>query len=150
MLPDTHQCREASNSSRLHQSGRHGNTSGRFSEFEKIPSFLCRHGVGRQLAPVRTTGQHCPDVEILYKEIACIHYASIRTIGQHRSDAVLVTTITRRQSATVRTLGQHHPDVSLIWKRVKRIIESRLHSWPSELSMLPSEHRQEKAETELI
>jgi hypothetical protein len=37
--PDSHQCLEASNSSRLHPSGRNGKSSGRSSEFEKIPVF---------------------------------------------------------------------------------------------------------------
>jgi hypothetical protein len=37
--PDAHQCLEASNSSRLHLSRRNGKSSGRSSEFEKIPVF---------------------------------------------------------------------------------------------------------------
>jgi hypothetical protein len=52
MRSNAHQCREVSNNSRLHPSGRYGNTSGHSSEFEKIQFFLCRHGLGRQLAPV--------------------------------------------------------------------------------------------------
>jgi hypothetical protein len=39
--PDAHQCLEASNSSRLHPSERNGKSSGRYSEFEKIPVFQC-------------------------------------------------------------------------------------------------------------
>jgi hypothetical protein len=39
--PDAHQCLEASNSSRLHPSERIGKSSGRSSEFEKIPVFQC-------------------------------------------------------------------------------------------------------------
>lgn len=39
--PDVHQCLEASNNSRLHPSGRNGKSSGRSSEFEKIPVFQC-------------------------------------------------------------------------------------------------------------
>jgi len=31
-----------------------------------------------------------PNAEILDKEIACIHSASVRTTGQHRLDAVLL------------------------------------------------------------
>jgi hypothetical protein len=81
----------------LHPSRRHGNTSRHFSEFEKMPAFLRRHGVGRQLAPVRTSGQHCPKAEILDKEIACIHSASVRTTGQHRPDAIIFMAITCRQ-----------------------------------------------------
>jgi hypothetical protein len=37
--PDSHQCLEASNSSRLHLSECHGNTSGSYSEFKKISVF---------------------------------------------------------------------------------------------------------------
>jgi len=36
---DAHQCLKASNSSRLHPSGRNGKSSERSSEFEKIPVF---------------------------------------------------------------------------------------------------------------
>jgi hypothetical protein len=43
-------------------------------------SCLCRHELGRQLAPVRTTWQHHPDAEILDKEITCIHIVSVQTI----------------------------------------------------------------------
>jgi hypothetical protein len=39
--PDAHQCLEASNSSSLHPSRRNGKSSGRSSEFEKIPVFKC-------------------------------------------------------------------------------------------------------------
>jgi hypothetical protein len=38
---DAHQCLEASNSSRLHPSGRNGKSSGRYSEFEKNPALKC-------------------------------------------------------------------------------------------------------------
>jgi hypothetical protein len=38
---DAHQCLEASNSSRFHPSGRNGKSSGRYSEFEKKPTFKC-------------------------------------------------------------------------------------------------------------
>jgi hypothetical protein len=37
--PDAHQCLEALNSSRLHLFGRNGKSSGRSSDFEKIPVF---------------------------------------------------------------------------------------------------------------
>jgi len=37
--PNAHQCLEASNSSRFHPSGSNGESSGRSSEFEKIPVF---------------------------------------------------------------------------------------------------------------
>jgi hypothetical protein len=39
--PDAYQCLEASNSWRLHSSGRNGKSSGRSSEFKKIPVVQC-------------------------------------------------------------------------------------------------------------
>jgi hypothetical protein len=90
MRPDAHQHGEASNSSRLHLFGRHGNTFGQSSKFKKILAFLRKHRVGRQLAPIRTLRKHSLNAEILDKEIACIHSTSIRMTGQHRPDAVLL------------------------------------------------------------
>jgi hypothetical protein len=115
------------NNSRLHSSGSHGNTSGLSSEFEKISVFLCRQGVGRQLAPIQMTRQHRLD-EILDKEIVCIQSASVRTLGKHRPNAVLDKAIMCRQVAAVQVLGQHRLDATLIWKRVKRVMERQLHS----------------------
>jgi hypothetical protein len=83
-------CVKKPNNSKLHPSGRHGNTFGHTSDFKKIPVFLHRHGVGRQLSPAQMPGQHRLDVEILDKEIVCIHSASIWMTGQHCSDAVLL------------------------------------------------------------
>jgi hypothetical protein len=89
MRPDTHQCREASDSSRLHPSGHHGNTFGHFLEFKKIPVFLCRHGLGRQPASIQKVGQHHQD-EVLDKEITCRQFATILMLGQHRLDVALI------------------------------------------------------------
>jgi len=80
---------EKPNSSRLHPSGRHGNTSRRTSKFEKIPAFLHRHGVGRH-APIWTLGQHPPNAKILDKDIVCILSAYVQRSGQHRLDVVLL------------------------------------------------------------
>jgi hypothetical protein len=63
--------------SKLHPFERHGNTSRHTSKFKKIPAFLYRHRVRRQLAPVRTPRQYRPDAEILDKEVACIQSTSI-------------------------------------------------------------------------
>jgi hypothetical protein len=69
--PDAHQCLEASNNSSLHPSGRNDKSSGRSSEFEKIPVFQCirldaiqcltsirasalRHSYGKTAATIRT------------------------------------------------------------------------------------------------
>jgi len=148
MHPNAFQCREASNSSRLYPSRRHGNTSGRSLKFKKIPALLWRHGVGRHLALVRMLGQHRPNAKIFDKEIVCIHFAFVQTTGQYCPDAVLDMTITCRQRATVWTLGQHYPDATLIWKRLKHFLESRLHRRLSEHSMLPSWRSIEKLETD--
>jgi hypothetical protein len=58
-----HQCQEASNNLRLHPFKRHANTFERSSKFEKIPAFLRRHELRRQL----TTGQHHPDAVLLWQ-----------------------------------------------------------------------------------
>jgi len=41
--PDTHQCLETLNCSRLHPFGCNGKSSGYYSEFEKNPAFKCIH-----------------------------------------------------------------------------------------------------------
>jgi hypothetical protein len=117
---------EKPNSSRLHPSGRYGNTSECTSVFETIPYLLCRHGLGRLLAPVHTL---------------CIHSDDMATPS--RCGPVMV--ITCKQSATFQTLGQHCSDASLIWKCVKRVMESRLHRRPSRCSIFPSGCRLEKS-----
>jgi len=81
---------EKPNSSRLHPFRRHGNTSRHTLEFEKIPAFVCRHGVGRQLAPIWMLGKHRPNAEILDKEIVYVHFVSVRTLWQHRPDVALI------------------------------------------------------------
>jgi hypothetical protein len=68
MRPDSRQCQEASNSSRLHPPGHHGSTSGRQTKFEKYSDFLFRHVYGETAASVRTTGQHRLN-EVLNKAI---------------------------------------------------------------------------------
>jgi len=57
----SHQCREASNSSRLHPSERHGNMYECQLKFENYLDFLCIHVYGKTFASVQTTGQHRPD-----------------------------------------------------------------------------------------
>jgi hypothetical protein len=79
-LPDAHQCLEPSNSSRLHPSRRNGKSSGRYSEFEKIPVFqrirpeaiqgltsirvsALRHSYGKTAATIRTM---CDPVQTMF------------------------------------------------------------------------------------
>jgi hypothetical protein len=59
--PDAHQCPEVLNSSRLHSSGRHGNTSGRSSKFDKKLDFLLKHKYRKTVASIWTTRKHRPD-----------------------------------------------------------------------------------------
>jgi hypothetical protein len=61
MPPDAHQCLEDSNSSRLHPSGRHGNTSKHSLEFDKKSNFLFRRRYEKTAASIRTTRQRRPD-----------------------------------------------------------------------------------------
>jgi hypothetical protein len=53
MRPDTHQCPEVSNCSRLHSFGRLSNTSGHSLEFNKKSDFLLSHRYGKTVASVR-------------------------------------------------------------------------------------------------
>jgi hypothetical protein len=57
MRPNTHQCLEDSNNSRLHPSRRRSNTSERSSVFDKKLNFLHRHKYGKTVASVRMTRQ---------------------------------------------------------------------------------------------
>jgi hypothetical protein len=77
---DAHKCREAKQfkNASVQTSWQHIRTHFRDREDS---AFLHRHRVGRQLAIVRTLGQHRPNAEILDKEIACIHSASVRMSG---------------------------------------------------------------------
>jgi hypothetical protein len=56
-------------SSRLHPSGHHGNTSGRSSEFDKESNFLHKHIYGKTAASVRTTWQHRSDVTLIRQDV---------------------------------------------------------------------------------
>jgi hypothetical protein len=154
MRPNTHQCREASNSSRLHPFGRHGNISERSSKFEKIPMFqcirpndvvisarhqskyeenqvfLCRHVYGKTATSVRTTGLHYSNA-ILDKARRGEELQPFGRQGNTVQTLVLIMVIAYSKGATVQTLGQHRLDAALFKKAFQRFMESRLHSSPS-------------------
>jgi hypothetical protein len=131
--PNSHQCLEDSNSSRLQQSGRHGNTFGRSLEFDKKSDLLFRH-----MWEDNSIG---PDNRVTPSGRDPWRIATVRTTGHHRPEAVLIMVITSSRSATVRMIGEHHPDAALIWIRVECVMKSQLHSCPSERSQLPSRSR---------
>jgi len=61
MHPNTHQCPEPLNNSRLHPSGHCDNASGCSLEFDKKSDFLYKHRHGKTTTSVWTTGQYRPD-----------------------------------------------------------------------------------------
>jgi hypothetical protein len=63
---------------------------------------------------------------------------------------VLIMVIACSRGATVRTLRQHRPDAVLFRKDFQRFIESQLHSSPSGPPQLASGRRLEKTESESI
>jgi hypothetical protein len=96
MCSDAYQCLEDSNSSRLHPSEHHGNTSNAHQSSTRNQISFTDIDMGRQLHPSGQQGN------------------AVRTSGQRGPDAVLIMVITCSRSATVRMLGQHCPDVALI------------------------------------
>jgi hypothetical protein len=122
-------CREASNCSSLHLSGRFNNIYGRHSMFDQLWDFVPKHRYRKTTATVWTMwipvwtsssirqvahsrfrrpddGIHGSDARASYMEIAFIWF-TVWTIGKHRSDAAQFR------------------------KEFLRNLESRLHSGPS-------------------
>jgi len=106
-------CREASNCSSLHQSGRFSSMSGRLSVFDQLWDFFLKQRYEKIVAtirtmwiPVRTRSSirqvahsksrcsdailHGPDPRAIYMEIACSWSTTVRTTGQHRPDAAQI------------------------------------------------------------
>jgi len=104
--PDSHQYREVSNNSRLHMSGRHGNTFRCSSEFQKNSMFKYIS------ESVRTKWLFRPD--------AILNNASRAEDVQPSGRSDLIMEIAYSKSATVRTLGQHRPDAALFRKESQR------------------------------
>jgi hypothetical protein len=96
---DAHQCLEASNSSRLHPSGRNGKSSRRSLEFEKIPVFQRIR---------RTTWLYRPDA------IQCL--TSIRVSSSRHSYGKTAATV-RTMCDPVRTMSSIRQDVHTKFNR---------------------------------
>lgn len=69
MHPNAHQCLEDSNSSSLHPSRHHGNTSESSSEFNKKSNFLHKHINGKIATSIRMTRQHRPDASLIRQDV---------------------------------------------------------------------------------
>jgi hypothetical protein len=128
--PDLPLCREVSNCTRLHPSGRFSSTSGRHSVFDKLQDFFPKHSYGKIAATVRTmwisvwthssirqvshsksrrldASQHGRDARASDMEIACIKSTVWMTIPPDPDTRSLYMEIACSRSATVRTTGYH-------------------------------------------
>jgi hypothetical protein len=144
MRPDAHQCPKVSNYSRFHPSRRLSNTSECSLVFDNKLDFLLRHRYGKTAASVRTLGLHRSDA-ILDRAKLGEELQPSGCRGNTVRTPIILMKITCSRSATIRTLGQHRPDVALIWYCVKRVMKSRFHSCPSRHSQLPFRCRLEKS-----
>jgi hypothetical protein len=119
MCPDAHQCLEDSNNSKLHLSGRNGNTSARSSEFDKKSDFLHRHRYGKQLHPSGQQGNTVLTLSLIRQDMEenC-NRLDIRATPCGRGPYY---GIYMQQKC-------NHLDAALIWYCVKRVMESQLHS----------------------
>jgi hypothetical protein len=151
--PDLPLCREASNCSSLHLSGRFSSTSRRHSVFDQLWDFLPKHRYRKITATVRTmwipvqtrssisqvahsksrrldTSLHDPDARAIYMEIACIKSTVRMTIPLVRKHEA---SIWKLCDAEVRPFGRPGNTVQTRLKSGKncsKILESRLHSCP--------------------
>jgi hypothetical protein len=149
MRLDAHQCPEVSNNSRLHPSSVAATPPNAHQSSTRKSNFLLRHSYGKIDVSVRTIGQHRPDA-ILDKAKRGEELQLSGRQGNTVPDEVFIMVFTCSRSATARTLGQHCSDTTLIWYYVKRVMESRLHNCSSGWPQLASERPLEKSETNSI
>jgi hypothetical protein len=109
------QCLEASNSSRLQLSGRHGNSFGSSSEFEKIPTFKCIH-LDYVAISSRPQSEFEEKLDFLLRHVYGIQLHPFGRQDYTVRTRVLIMVITCSRNAAVWTLGQNHPDAALLWK----------------------------------
>jgi hypothetical protein len=105
--PDAHQCLETSNCQDCIRPDIMANHLAAIKSSRRIQC---------SSASVRTTWQYRPDaiqcstsnrVSVSDTDMGR-QLQTVRTLGQHRLDAIL--------GKTIRTLGQHRPDAALLWK----------------------------------
>jgi hypothetical protein len=124
-------CREVSNYSNLHPSGRFSNTSRRHSVFDKLQDFFPKHSYGKIATTVRTTWIPVRTRSSI-RQVS--HSKSRRPdASQHGSDArSLYMEITCSESSTVRTTRYHCLDVAQKQERISVNFSGNwLHSCPS-------------------
>jgi hypothetical protein len=151
--PDLPLCREASNYSTLHPSGRFSSTSGRHSVFDQLWDFFPKHRYGKIAATVRTiwipfrtrsyirqvshsnsrhpnASLHGPNTRASDMKIACIRSTVRTTIPFVQTREALIWKL---RGAEVRPFER----CSIVRMRLKsgknfsEILESRSHSCPS-------------------
>jgi hypothetical protein len=138
--PDLPLCREASNCSSLHPSGRFSSTSGRHSVFDQLWDFLPKHSYGKIATTFRTRSSirqvlHLksrrpdvsplgPEVRASDMEIACIRLTVQTTIPLVRKREALVWKLLvaevrpfGRQDTTVRTRLKSGKNFSEIFRK---------------------------------
>jgi hypothetical protein len=149
--PNLPLCRESSNCSSLHPSGRFSNTSGRHLVFDQLWDFLPKYKYGKIAATVRTmwitvrtssfirqvshsksrrpdTSLHGPDARVSYMEIACVRSTVWTTIPLVRTHGALIWKL---GAAEVRPFGQQGNTGRTRLKSGKnfsKILESRSHN----------------------
>jgi len=145
-------CREASNCSSLHPSGRFSSTSGRRPVFDQLWDFLPKHKNGKTVATIQTmwipfrtrsfirqvmqsksrrpnVSLHGPDARASYMEIACIR-STVRTIdAMVQTPQALIWKLhvakvrsSRRQSNTVWARLNSGKNFSKIWKADRTVV----------------------------
>jgi hypothetical protein len=157
--PDLPLCREASNCSSLHPSGRFSSPSGRSSVFDQASGFLSKtqiwedccnrpndvdfrpgaliHKASIAIQIQTSGGQSSWSGQACIKYENCVHHINLPDDHPPDPDAQsLCMEITCSERATVRTTGRHHLDAVLKQERYSaKFSEFRSHSCPSERPM---------------
>jgi hypothetical protein len=153
--PDLPLCREASNCSSLHPSGRFSSPSGRLSVFNQASGFLSKTQIWKDCYNRPDDVDSRPDALIHKASIAiqiqtsgrqstwsgrasnrygnCVHQISRlddHPSGQDPRSFYMEINCSERE--TVRTIGQHRPDTALKQERFSaKFLEFRSHNCPS-------------------
>jgi hypothetical protein len=136
MCPDAHQCLEGSKSSRMYLSGRHGNTSGRTSEFDKYSNFLHRHVYGKTTASIQMTGQHRLMRSFIRQDVEKnFNHPDVRATSSRRGPYYGNFV---QQSCNCPETRATSSGRGLNMESMKRVMERWLHSCPSRRPQLDS------------
>jgi hypothetical protein len=149
--PDLPLCREASNCSSLHPSGRFSSPSGRPSVFDQASGFLSKHRYGkitaavwktwipvRMRSSIRQVSQFKSRRQSAWSGRACIRYGNcVHQIDRQDAHPLgpdaqsLYMKITCSGRTTVRTTVPHRPDAALKQERSStKFLKFRSHKCP--------------------